>query len=403
MHIGADPCFQLTYCTNIHPANGWPDVLANLRRYAPALKARLAPERPFGLGLRLSGQESVELLQGTRLQQFRSFLDEQGLYVFTLNGFPYGPFHQQPVKAEVHAPDWRDEERVQYTLRLIEILAALLPDDGEGGISTNPLSYKPWINTGDTATWECFTRNVVRIAAALVRVAQDHGKLIHIDIEPEPDGVLESSADLVRFYREWLLPRGADMLADELGVGVDEARWLLLEHIRVCFDTCHMAVAFEDPSEVLARFDAIGIKVGKVQISSALKVMFPADLGERTSLERGLQPFVESTYLHQVVQRNRDGTRSQFPDLMDALGSIHDPRTAEWRIHFHVPIFMERYGPFLSTQPEIKQVLALLQARRFSQHLEIETYTWDVLPPDLKHDLTDSIAREYAWVRHVFL
>ena len=138
--------FHLTYCTNIHPSNGWDDVLANLRRHALPLTARLAPDAPFGIGLRLSGVESRELLAGDRLAQFRAFLDEQGLYVFTLNGFPYGPFHNQPVKENVHAPDWRDDERIDYTLRLIEILAALLPRGMEGGISTSPLSYKTWLD-----------------------------------------------------------------------------------------------------------------------------------------------------------------------------------------------------------------------------------------------------------------
>ena len=182
MRLDPEGFFQLTYCTNIHPSNGWDDVLANLRRYAPPLKARFAPDAPCGIGLRLSGVESRQLLEGDRLEQFRAFLDEQGLYVFTLNGFPYGPFHNQPVKEIVHAPDWRDDERVDYTLRLIEILAALLPPGTEGGISTSPLSYKTWLDADDEATWDLLIRNLVRVAAALVRLRQDQGTLIHLDI-----------------------------------------------------------------------------------------------------------------------------------------------------------------------------------------------------------------------------
>ncbi len=162
MRSGFDDFFHLTYCTNIHPGNGWSEVYANLQRYTLALKARLAPARDFGIGLRLSGKESSELLRGAALQEFRAFLQEQGLYVFTLNGFPYGPFHEQPVKAQVHAPDWLDEERVSYTVRLVEILAYLLPDDLEGSISTSPLSYKAWVDQEDGATWAHFTRNIVR-------------------------------------------------------------------------------------------------------------------------------------------------------------------------------------------------------------------------------------------------
>ena len=163
MHRGTDNFFHLTYCTNIHPGNGWSEVYGNLQRYASPLKARLAPSGAFGIGLRLSGRESSELLQDDSLQQFQAFLQEHGLYVFTLNGFPYGPFHQQPVKAQVHAPDWRDEERVRYTLRLIEILAFLLPDQLDGSISTSPLSYKAWVDRRDSTTWAHLTHNIVRV------------------------------------------------------------------------------------------------------------------------------------------------------------------------------------------------------------------------------------------------
>ncbi len=401
MQVGSDSSLQLTYCTNIHPGNGWDEVFGELQKYAPALKARLAPTSPFGIGLRLSGVESRELLQGDRLRSFKDWLDEHGLYVYTLNGFPYGPFHKQPVKADVHAPDWRDEERVAYTLRLIEILAYLLPDGIDGGISTSPLSYKQWVDIGDAATWERLTRNITRVAEAMVRARQEQGKLLHLDIEPEPDGLLENSSELVRFFEDCLLTSGAGTLAQSLGVSLQQAQEHLLEHIRVCFDTCHVAVAYEDPAEVLDRFAGVGIKVGKVQVSSALKVILTDDRPARTAIGRTLRSFAESTYLHQVVQRNCDGTFRQYPDLPDALPDIHDPQATEWRIHFHVPIFVEKFDPLLSTQDDILRTFELLRERRFTGHLEIETYTWDVLPPALKRDLLDSITREYEWVLDV--
>jgi sugar phosphate isomerase/epimerase len=401
MRLGDGRDLQLTYCTNIHPANGWREVKANLERYPPALKARFAPQRPFGIGLRLAGNESRELLEGDELPRLRAFLDEHGLYVFTINGFPYGPFHKQPVKAEVHAPDWREDERVQYTLRLIEILAALLPDGVTGGISTSPLGYKPWVSPDDRQTWELLTRNVVRVAAALVRTHRERGKLIHLDIEPEPDGILETSGELVRFFTDWLLPAGAPWLADLVGLSTADARVALLEHIRVCFDTCHMAVAYEDPATMLDRYAAAGIRVGKVQISAALEVPFPSDQAERQAVRQALEPFAESVYLHQVGERDHDGGYHHYPDLQDALANVDDPRIAEWRIHFHTPIFVEQYGAFRSTQDQIRQALAEVTRRGAAEHLEIETYTWDVLPGDLKRDLFDSIAREYDWVLHV--
>jgi sugar phosphate isomerase/epimerase len=403
LRVGADDgFFQLTYCTNIHPGEGWEEVFANLRHYAPRLRERLAHDEPFGIGLRLSGRESRELLEGDHLRRFKSFLDEHRLYVFTINGFPYGPFHKEPVKDAVHAPDWREEERVRYTLRLAEILAYLLPEGEEGGISTSPLSYKPWVSSTDARTWELLTNNVVRTAEALTRIKDREGKTIHLDIEPEPDGLLENSEEVVRFYEEWLLADGAGWLAESSGLPVDEACARLLDHVRICLDTCHMSVAYEEPERVLDRFAETGVRVGKVQISSALKLMLPDGAKRRAELEGSLRPFAESTYLHQIVQRNQDGSFRQYPDLAGNVHRIYDLEADQWRVHFHVPIFVEHYGRFLSTQDDILRTFTLLEQRRFCEHLEIETYTWDVLPPDLKSDLLDSIGREYEWVRDVF-
>ncbi|GBF06274.1 sugar phosphate isomerase family enzyme [Deinococcus aerius] len=389
---------QLTYCTNIHPSSGMGEVRANLERYAVPLRERLSPDAPFGIGLRLSGQESAELVEGSALADFKAFLDERGLYVFTMNGFPYGPFHGQPVKAQVHAPDWRDEERVAYTLRLAEILAALLPEGEEGGISTSPLSYREWVGEGD---WERLTGNVVRVVEALVHLRQTRNCFIHLDIEPEPDGLLQCSDDLARFFTEHLLEGGARDLAARLGVRQEQAREHLRNHVQVCFDTCHVAVMYEDPARALQTYEQAGLRIGKIQISSALRLPLPPAPEARLEVAQALSPFAEGTYLHQVIARRQDGEIVQYPDLPPALAGLNDPAMTEWRVHFHVPVFLERAGLFGSTQAEIVETLALLRGRPFTRHLEIETYTWDVLPDELKLPLLDSIEREYRWVRDV--
>jgi hypothetical protein len=342
---------HLTYCTNIHPANGWAAVQESLRAHAPALKARLSPDAPFGIGLRLSGAESAELLSGDRLARFRSWLDAEGLYVFTLNAFPHGAFHGQPVKADVHAPDWRTQERVDYTLRMAEILAALLPDGVDGTISTSPLSYAPWIDEDGVA--EC-TRNIRRVDEAL------RGTRIALAIEPEADGALATVDELVRWW-----PDG-------------------LENVTVCFDACHSAVAYEEPEEALDALDRAGIRVGKAQLSAALVV--PA------AARAQLRAFADPIYLHQVSER---GSSRSWPDLPQALAN--GAGGEEWRVHFHVPIFVERYGALLSTQEHLERCIRRVR----TSHLEIETYTWDVLPADLKASSVDSIAREYEWVLDV--
>jgi sugar phosphate isomerase/epimerase len=337
---------HLTYCTNIHPAVGWEAVLESLRAHAPALKARLSPDAPFGIGLRLSGAESSDLLQGSRLAEFKAWLDGEGLYVFTINGFPHGTFHGEPVKADVHAPDWRTEERVAYTLRLAEILGTLLPDGVDGTISTNPLSYKPWL---DDDGWALATRNIVRVGDEL------RGTRIALAIEPEADGALATVDELIEWW------------PDELNA-------------TVCFDACHSAVAYEEPDAALDALDAAGIRVGKAQLSAALTV--PGDAHEE------LRAFADPIYLHQVTEA---GSLRTWPDLPEALSANG---SEEWRVHFHVPIFIERYGALESTQEHLRRCIERVD----TAHLEIETYTWDVLPADLKASSVDSIAREYEWV-----
>ena len=400
MRIHDDGFLHLTYCTNIHPATGWDGVLANLQRVAPGLKARLSPSQPFGLGLRVSAREARELLDGERLTAFKAFLDGEGLYVAVINGFPYGAFHGTPVKTNVYAPDWRDDARVTYTLDLIEILRQLVPRDVDGGISTSPLSYKAWMATAGEDDWAAITTNVVRIAERLVRVRQEDGVELHLDIEPEPDCALETTEETIDFFEQRLFRQGADELAARLGTDRATAREAMRDHIRVCFDCCHAAVEFETATAAIGRLRRAGVRIGRIQLSSALKVSRPADRAATAASDLRLGPFVEPTYLHQVVERRADGL-TRFADLDVALqqGATAPPNDSEWRIHFHVPLFMDRYGDLGSTQDVVRDALAMALRERFTRHLEIETYTWDVLPPDLKMDVTESIAREYAWVR----
>ena len=208
--------FHLTYCTNIHPGEEWQQVFANLEKYVPNLKTQLAPDKPFGIGLRLADVAARQLLEKDALMQFKTWLVQQDLYVFTLNGFPYGGFHHQVVKDQVYAPDWSKRERLDYTLRLIKILAFLLPEGMEGSISTLPISYKPWFKE-DKSTWELTlhssTIHLALVAAEMARIRQQTGKLIHVDLEPEPDGLIENSTEVIDFFQNWLLPIGGAFLA----------------------------------------------------------------------------------------------------------------------------------------------------------------------------------------------
>ncbi len=398
MQLDAAGQCHLTYCTNIHPGHGWAEVDANLRRFGPALKRRLAPDRPFGLGLRLSARDARELLEPGRLEAFRAFLDAEGLYVALINGFPHGSFHRTAVKADVYAPDWRDEERVRYTLDLVTILGALIPDGLDGGVSTAPLSYKPWLPHPAASDWTTFARNICRIADAMVRLRQARGILLHLDIEPEPDCVIELSDEFIDFFDRVLLPEGAPLLAASLGCSPADAARHLRDHVRICVDCCHFAVEFEDPHAALARLRHAGIGVGRVQLSSALDVTFPDDPAAAAAMRERLRRFADTTYLHQVIERREGHALRHFPDLGEALDAGDPAVGAQWRIHFHVPLFTSEYDGLGSTQHYVRTILEAAVRTPFARHFEIETYTWDVLPDGLKFDLLDSIGREYEWV-----
>ncbi|MBC6430978.1 xylose isomerase [Nostoc sp. HG1] len=396
---------HLTYCSNIHPGESWLEVSANLEKYVLNLKSRLSPTAPFGIGLRLADAAAKELLQNNNLAQFQAWLTQEDLYVFTLNGFPYGGFHRQVVKDQVYAPDWSTQERVDYTLNLVQILATLLPEGLDGGISTLPLSYKPWWEK-DQATFDTVMKksclNIASVVVEMIRICEETGKILHIDLEPEPDGLIENTSEVIDFYQNWLLPIGGNYLSEKLNIEQSLAETKLLEHVRVCYDTCHFSVEYEEPQSVFALFQSAGIKIGKIQISAAIKVKIPADVEKRSLIVERLRPFAESTYLHQVIERRSDGTLYHYPDLITALPHLEQSLAEEWRTHFHVPIFIHDYQILQSTQDDIATVLHLLKANNACSHLEIETYTWDVLPAAMKIDLLTSIQREYEWVLKEF-
>lgn len=399
MHIGHG--YHLTYCSNIHPGETWTDVFQSLQTYVLPIKAQLSPDKPFGIGLRLSDQASIDILTENYLADFKIWLHQHGLYVFTMNGFPFGGFHGQVVKDAVHYPDWTTTARLEYTQRLGHILALLLPEGVEGGISTSPLSYKPWF-AGDAAKTEFVleqaTRHLAMLAESLYHLQHETGKTIHIDIEPEPDGLLENTAEVLHYYKNWLLPRGCDYLGSRLGLSEAQAEQIIKTHIQVCYDVCHFALAYEEPQTVFSQLADAGIRIGKIQISAALKAVLSANPQDRDEIKNALAPFVESTYLHQVLVKNADGSIIQYPDLPPALEHIQDTDAREWRTHFHVPIFLDRFNQLQSTQDDIINTLQLLNGNPVTKHLEVETYTWGVLPADLKQELGASIARELAWV-----
>lgn len=393
---------HLTYCTNIHAGENWPDHFAAIKKYFPSIKEKLSPDNLMGIGLRLSNEASIQLSKKENLSDFKKWLAGQNAYVFTMNGFPYGGFHHRAVKDQVHTPDWTTDERADYTIRLFHILTALVPSGMDGGISTSPLSYRHWFKTAEqllNARGKA-TKNMILVIEKLVEIHRSTGKLLHLDIEPEPDGLLETGSEFIEWFENDLLPVAIPIIKTKFDVSHQHAQELIKEHLRLCYDVCHFAIGYESHKQVIEDVMKRGMKIGKIQISAALKAAMNLSDENINSIKRNFEKFNECTYLHQVIAKTTDGKLLRYPDLSDALKD-KDHRFKEWRAHFHVPIFSAEFDLLSSTQDEIAEVLSLQKMSAFTQHLEVETYTWEVLPPALKLPLQDSIIRELQWVKNI--
>ena len=380
--------FHLTYCSNVHPAETWQDVQASLTTYLPEVRRHLGFEGPLAIGLRLSAVAAQELDHDATLTAFREFLERGNYYIFTINGFPYGAFHGERVKEQVYLPDWRDQRRLTYTNTLARLLAALLPAGvAEGSISTVPGAFKRAVTGRDDVA--AIVRMLLTHAAYLADIRERTGRTIVLALEPERSCLLETTAETADFFQSWLFdPR----VLDAHGSGL--TREDIQRHLGVCYDACHMAVEYEDAAASIEALQAAGIKIAKVQISAGLKLRPTAETARR------LIPFAEDTYLHQVVER-RGSTIARFVDLPDALAAAPSAEgEREWRVHFHLPIYLDEVQGLATTTDDLVKLLDVLKARDVCPYLEVETYTWSVLAPQFRTlDLAEAIARELAWVR----
>jgi hypothetical protein len=385
---------HLTYCTNIHAGQSWQDIRASLDEYVPAIKSTVAQSQPMGIGLRLSGEAAAVARQPEALASFRDQLSALGAYVFTINAFPFGPFHGVRVKEDVYLPDWRDRERVAFTANSAAVLAGILPDGIEGSISTVPGAFKP--NGRSSEAVAAMARNLMMAVADLVDLKRRTGKHIALALEPEPCCFLETTDESIAFFEGALLkPETLDMLGGITGVGRSEAEILLRRHLGICYDVCHGSVEYEDTVAALDRLLAAGIAIPKIQLSAAMRV--PA---MTKGLIDAVMRYNDGVYLHQSIVRSGDNL-SRHVDLPDAVTAFGEGQAdGEWRIHCHVPVFLADLGEISSTRSDLVATLAALRQRTRSSHLEVETYTWDVLPDNIRTGSKSAdIAREIAFCR----
>lgn len=375
---------HLAYCTNVHRGENWAETFRSLEDYTLAVRRQVAQDRPYAIGLRLSELAARELSQRETLAAFQRWLDKNRCYVFTLNGFPYGRFHGGRVKEQVYLPDWTTPERLAYTNLLFNLLAELLPPGVEGSVSTVPCSYKTFITRPEQEAE--MRKNLWLCVDHVARLCERTGRQLHLGLEPEPLGYLETSAETVLWFEQMRADRAFEPN--------------LTRHLGVNYDACHLAVEFEEPGEAFHHFSQHGIKISKIHLSSALRIRPTAGQIGR------LKTFADDTYLHQVIVRQADGSLRRYPDLPAALeedptaqGKTPGPGE-EWRIHFHLPLhFQPLENEFQTTADHLTQLLDLISLKpQICSHLEMETYTWEVLPGSLKsRSVVDQLVAEYRW------
>ncbi|OSP41966.1 xylose isomerase [Streptomyces sp. 13-12-16] len=366
---------HLAYCTNVHPAETLDGVLAQLRDHCEPVRRRLGRDR-LGIGLWLAKDAAHALVTDpAALRGLRCELDRRGLEVVTLNGFPYEGFGAEEVKYRVYKPDWADPERLEHTTSLARVLAGLLPDDvTDGSISTLPLAWRTAHDEQRART----ARTALRILAERLDALQElTGRSIRVALEPEPGCVVETTRDAI-----------APLTA------------IAHDRVGICVDTCHLATSFEDPHTALDDLARAGVPVVKSQLSAALHAGQP----HLPEVREALAAFAEPRFLHQTRTSTPAGLRGT-DDLDEALAGDALPDTAPWRAHFHVPLHAAPTEPLTSTLPVLKSALTRLVGgpHPLTRHLEVETYTWQALPPELRPrgrtQLADGIAAELTLAR----
>ncbi|MBT5848701.1 MAG: metabolite traffic protein EboE [Micrococcales bacterium] len=385
---------HLTYSTLVHAGDNWDQMRASVEEFVPKVKRRLGVEGKFGVSLRISGDSQKTLSESAEARSdLKKFLEDEGLYVFTINAFPYGPFKGQRVMERVYEPDWTTNQRVEYTKAIADILVDITDEDTSPSIQTAPLAFAP--NVSDESYIARFTTSVFEVISHLYHLEARTGRRVKLSIEPEPACYLETTDETVAFFQERLYaPAGVAELANIAQIALSEAEGAIKRYLGIVFDIGHQSVGFEDIPQSLEKLVNAGIPIFKLQEAAALWV-------ESLSLDivPELRRFTDTIYLSQTSLKTAEGI-VKYLNLGEALDAYEaNPVPTEMRTHFHVPVFLEEIGPFKTTRFAVQQALAMHRKQPLSDHLEIETYTWDVLPAELKTgDIVDYVSRELEFV-----
>ncbi|MBI4231132.1 MAG: metabolite traffic protein EboE [Planctomycetes bacterium] len=397
---------HLTYCQNVHAVESADAILDALGRWGARAAREVFGAGPAAAGLRLGAEAAAIFSTRDGRARLGEALSRANLYALTVNAFPYGAFQEGRVKEQVFAPPWTDEARLAYTSQVVTLLADLMPDGiAEGTVSTSPGTFRPWGD--DREVRERIAENLARAAERAWQSLDRTGRSVRVCLEPEPFGTLQTQADALAFFEGPLRVHAARWLSRRRGYPQGRAEGMIQEHLGVCLDTCHALVAHEDPSAALSAFRRADVAVGKIQISNALHL--PGGGADRRGLS-ALREYGEDRFFHQVVAQGSDGAAIWHVDLEALLSGWPDvplpdawKRSRDWRVHFHVPLFADALEGVPTLQEPLATFLAWLGAQKGPHpHLEVETYTWSLLPrgnrpPPDEQETFEGICAELRW------
>lgn len=381
---------HLTYCLNVYPARSVEDIKDNVFIKAAAVKRALESrgcvDTPFGIGLWIPAFLIDGFREASFLNAFKQRLTDQGMYVFTLNGFPFGRFHAERVKENVYKPDWSTDKRMQYTIALADVLAQLLPENVTGSISTLPVTFKPW---ADPALIEEAVSRLMDSVVHLSCIQEQKGRHIGLALEPEPGCFLEHTNDTTRFFEQEIFTKGSAYLEKQHNIQADTARQIITSHLGICLDTTHAGVMFEDPCRVIEILVSHDITVFKLHLGAAVTL----DTA-RQPPRKALAAFNDDVYLHQTSVLQESGKTLFFMDLPEALRMEPD---GNWRVHYHVPLSSALQGAIETTSSLVNDELFQAALKAGVKHYEVEIYTLNILP-GFSGSIEKIMTRELEWV-----
>ena len=385
----------LTYSTLVHPADNWEQLWHSLNTYVPKVKSRIAGNKSFGVCIRLAAPTAETLAaSAAERAKLKKFLEDNDMYIYTANAFVYGHFKGDKVKEQVYEPDWRTEERTQYTINVADILADVCLRGIAPSIQSAPLGFKPRVTGNDVIA--SYTNNVLRVVAHLIGLEAKTGRTVRLALEPEPFCFLETTDETIAYFRDHLYSGASvEKLAKLAHIPIDEANAALRRHLGIVYDICHQAVEYEDIGASLQKLIDAGVPVFKLQEAAALHIPEVTQAAVDT-----LKRYAKTIYLTQTLEK-KNGKLTKYLNVDDAIAAFEkEPGPREWRTHIHVPVFLDDLGQFRTTRFAIADALRMHKAKPISRHLEVETYTWDMLPESAKsNDIVDYICRELEWVK----